>query len=386
MTTTVLFTDLAAPMPSILERGEAGVTSLATYRRRAREVVEHAGGRVTKATGDGILALFGSAHQALAAAEALQQQAHEFVEPLMRRSGVHVGEIVDHDDADLNSEIVVVARRLSERAAPGTVVVSDLVRQLVGRRGSHRFTDCETDVLNGLTEPTTFWRLAWEPARASSGCTVVVADDVALIRAGVCRLLSEAGFEVVGEADDFDTLLDIARRTEPALVVTDIRMPPTQTDEGLRAASMLRSERPDLAIVVLSQHVEPSAAALLLTHAPTSVGYILKERVGDLDEFVSSCRTVADGGCVIDPSVTARLTTTPAGAVVSRLTGAERRVLDLMAQGRSNLAIARDVICSVKTVESHVRSIFTKLDLIEDPDENRRVAAVVAWLQAQQRG
>jgi DNA-binding NarL/FixJ family response regulator len=158
-------------------------------------------------------------------------------------------------------------------------------------------------------------------------------------------------------------------------------MPPTQTDEGLTAAALLRAEDPAVAVLVLSQHVEPKAAALLLHHNPTAVGYLLKERVSLLDEFVDACRHVAAGGVVIDPLVTEQLMRrSPTDDAMERLTEREREVLNLMAQGRSNAAIAAEVHVSTKTLESHIRSIFVKLDLPEDPADHRRVAAVVRWL------
>ena len=216
-----------------------------------------------------------------------------------------------------------------------------------------------------------------------SSIRVVLADDAVLVRAGLARLLAEEGFDVVAEADDHPSLLEAARRHHPDLVITDIRMPPTLTDEGLRAAATLRHEMPDIAVLVLSQHIEPSAAALLLTNNPTAVGYLLKERVGRIDDFINACRVVASGGSVIDSFVTERLITRQrTDQVMHRLTGREREVLDLMAQGRSNLALARELFCSEKTIEAHIRSIFIKLDLGEQPNENRRVAAVIRWLDS----
>lgn len=149
--------------------------------------------------------------------------------------------------------------------------------------------------------------------------------------------------------------------------------------EELLAAAALRGEQPDLAILVVSQHVEPAAAALLLKHTPTAVGYLLKERISHIDEFLDACRTVAAGGVVIDPLVTERLLAGNNNDL-RQLTDREREVLDMMAQGRSNAAIAREANCSPKTLESHVRSIFMKLGLVDDPDENRRVAAVIRYL------
>jgi DNA-binding NarL/FixJ family response regulator len=212
---------------------------------------------------------------------------------------------------------------------------------------------------------------------------VVIAEDAPLIRAGLVRLLSDEGFTVVAEAGDRDELLAAVDEHEPDLVVTDIRMPPSHTDEGIAAAIEIRRQYPAIAVLVLSQHVEPAAAVSLLAGAPTSVGYLLKERVSELDEFVAACRTVASGGSVIDELVAEQLLRRRRQQdPLDRLTDRERDVLAQMATGASNRAIAAALYLSEKTVESHVRSMFMKLDLAEDPDENRRVAAVVRWLHA----
>jgi DNA-binding NarL/FixJ family response regulator len=212
---------------------------------------------------------------------------------------------------------------------------------------------------------------------------VVVADDAALVRAGIVRLLADQGFEVVAEADDHDSLLAAVERTRPDLVVTDIRMPPGQHDEGLRAAAHIRTSQPDTAVLVLSQYIEASAAASLLDGQPSGIGYLLKERVSDLDEFVDVARRIAQGESVIDPLVTQQLLGRARDRdSVAQLTDREREVLDLMAQGLSNHAIASSLFLSAKTVESHVRSIFGKLGLPDDAAGNRRVQAVVRWLDA----
>jgi len=171
------------------------------------------------------------------------------------------------------------------------------------------------------------------------------------------------------------------RTARPRLLITDIRMPPGQTDEGLRAAGVLREEQPDLSVLVLSQHVQASAAADLLTGQTSGIGYLLKERVTALDDFLAAARTVAGGGTVIDPLITQELLSRRRTAdQFQALADRERDVLELMAQGMSNSAIAERLNLSARTVESHVRSIMTKLDLWEDPAGNRRVRAVIRWL------
>lgn len=256
---------------------------------------------------------------------------------------------------------------------PQAIVTSDVARQLADP--THDFIAPSTD-----GDGRTTWLLDWHDAVQTMTISVVVAEDSPLVRAGIVALLREEGFDVLAEVGTRDDLLDAARRLQPALVITDVRMPPGQSDEGLVAARTLREEQPGTAVLVLSQHVEPSAAALLLAHRPTAVGYLLKERVSDLDAFVHACRTVASGGVVIDELVTDQLMRRDRGRSIERLSEREHSVLALMAQGRSNAAIARELFLAPKTLEANVRSIFQKLDLPDDPDENRRVSAVIAFL------
>ena len=253
----------------------------------------------------------------------------------------------------------------------------------MGSRSDIDYVSLGAVALKGFPEAVTLHEVPWEPLADAPPCRIVVADDAALIRSGIVRLLVDEGFDVAGEAEDATELLALVERLHPDLVITDIRMPPTQTDEGLRAAATIRTEHPEVAVLVLSQHVEARAAAGLLDDHAAGVGYLLKERVGQLDEFVAACRTVAGGGRVVDPLVAEQLVQRGhVGDPVERLTEREREVLSLMAQGRSNAAIASSLSMSPKTVETHVRAIFTKLDLTENADDHRRVAAVVQWLQA----
>lgn len=203
-----------------------------------------------------------------------------------------------------------------------------------------------------------------------------------LVRAGIVTFLLDEGFDVVAEVGDAPSLVDAVAQHEPDLVVTDVRMPPDHRDDGLLAATAIRQAHPGVAVLVLSQHIEVSGAAALLGQHPTGVGYLLKERISHLAEFAEACRAVAAGGVVIDQLVTDRLMEGQRADDLSRLSAREREVLALMAQGRSNAAIAREVHCSAKTLETYIRSVFTKLGLHEDPDDHRRVAAVVKYLDA----
>ena len=217
---------------------------------------------------------------------------------------------------------------------------------------------------------------------------VVVADDAALLREGLARLLVEAGFEVAGLASDGGELLELVERARPDVAIVDIRMPPTHTDEGLQAAKQIRARWPGIGILVLSQHVHAGYALELLATGTEGVGYLLKERVSDLAELASSVRRVAAGGSVLDPAVVSQLVgrrrqDADARDPLEQLSGREREVLALMAEGRSNKAIAERLFVSEYTVQKHVGNIFDTLRLPPSPDDHRRVLAVVAYLNAQ---
>jgi DNA-binding NarL/FixJ family response regulator len=213
---------------------------------------------------------------------------------------------------------------------------------------------------------------------------VVVAEDNALLRDGLARLITSTdGFALTGTAATFDELLALVTSTEPDVVVTDIRMPPTGTDEGIRAAAALRVSHPHIGVIVLSQYVSPAYAVALLAQGSERRGYLLKDRVADVDDLVNAIRVVAEGGAVIDPKVVEQLvksSTRVAKAPIDFLTPREREVLGEMAQGKSNAAIATTLVLSERAVEKHINSIFSKLHLSEERDVNRRVAAVLVYL------
>jgi DNA-binding NarL/FixJ family response regulator len=212
---------------------------------------------------------------------------------------------------------------------------------------------------------------------------VVVADDALLLREGLARLLTEAGFDVVGTAGDADELLALVEEQQPDVAIVDIRMPPTHTNEGLHAAREIRARWPKVGIIVLSQYLQPSYAFELLESGAEGIGYLLKDRVSDLDELSASVRRVAEGGSVLDPSVVARLVDRPRGDddPLHALSDREREVLSLMAEGKSNKAIGESLWISEHTVEKHVNSIFAKLRLPRSPDDHRRVLAVLSYLE-----
>ena len=212
---------------------------------------------------------------------------------------------------------------------------------------------------------------------------VVVADDSVLLREGVARLLTEAGFEVVGQAADADVLLEQVAASAPDVAVVDIRMPP-DGDGGLRAAREIRARHPAVGVLVLSQYARPSYAFELLSENAERVGYLLKDRVGDVEELADAVRRVAGGGTVLDPFVVSQLVGRPREGpdAIHDLTEREREVLSLMAEGRSNQAIGRRLFITERTVEKHVKSILGKLRLPESADDHRRVLAVLAYLRA----
>ena len=216
-----------------------------------------------------------------------------------------------------------------------------------------------------------------------SSLRVVVADDSVLLREGLCRLLEESGFEVVGQAGDAEDLMRKVGAHKPDVAVVDVRMPPTHTDEGLRAAHRIRSEQPTTAVLVLSQYVEEAYALDLLSESTERTGYLLKDRVSDVDTFTDAVRRVANGGSALDPEVVALLLGRGRREdPLESLTAREREVLGLMAEGRSNNAIAEALVVTERAVEKHVTSIFSKLDLPPTVEDHRRVLAVLAYLRA----
>ena len=214
---------------------------------------------------------------------------------------------------------------------------------------------------------------------------IVIGEDSALFREGLARLLEDAGHEVVGRAGDATALVEAVEREKPDLAIIDVRMPPDLTDDGARAAKALRSRDPDLAIVLLSQHVETRHSVELVSGG--RVGYLLKDRVFEVDDFMDSLRRVAAGGSALDPEVVATLLGPRRDHdQLAMLTPRERDVLSLMAEGRNNVGIARRLFLTDRTVETHIASIMQKLGLHETGEEHRRVLAVLTWLGVRQRG
>ena len=211
---------------------------------------------------------------------------------------------------------------------------------------------------------------------------VIVADDEVLLREGLARLLTEAGFEVAGKAGNATELLGLVERRRPDLVVVDIKMPPTHTDEGLAAASEIGERHPDVGVLVLSHYLEPRYAMRLLEEHPERAGYLLKDRVSDVAVLADALRRISDGECVIDPTIVSRLVARRRGGPLEELTEREREVLALMAEGHSNEGIGDRLVLSPRTVETHIRQIFLKLGLRDTPAYHRRVVAVLTFLRS----
>jgi DNA-binding NarL/FixJ family response regulator len=212
---------------------------------------------------------------------------------------------------------------------------------------------------------------------------VVIADDEMLLREGLARLLTDAGIDVVGKATNAAELLRTVRLAAPDVAIVDIKMPPSHTDEGLVAAADIRTSHPEVGVLVLSHYLESTYAMRLLAEHPERVGYLLKARVSDIAVLADALRRIAEGECVLDPTIVARLVNRPRErSPLSELTDREREVLGLIAEGLSNQAIGERLFLSSKTIETHIRQIFIKLGLGEAPDSHRRVLAVLTFLRS----
>jgi DNA-binding NarL/FixJ family response regulator len=212
---------------------------------------------------------------------------------------------------------------------------------------------------------------------------VVIADDSMIVREGLARLLADAGCEIVGTGSNGEELLRLVKQAEPDVAIVDIKMPPTQTDEGIAAAREIRRTQPNVGVLVLSQYLESDYAMRLLKDVPGGAGYLLKDRLADIAVLMDSLKRIVEGECVVDPTIVSRLVRRPRDpGPLDELTDREREVLALIAEGRSNQAVSRLLFVSPKTVEAHIRQILLKLGLRESPDDHRRVLAVLAYLRS----
>ena len=386
-TIVVMFTDLVGST-ALLTRLRARGTEVAGHHlaQLSSTVLENRGS-VIKNMGDGIMATFPSCAAALDCAVSIQRQLDaadikDDVGGRVVRIGMSAGD-ADGSDGDWLGKCVVEASRLCARAKGGEILALGLIAELAGSATLHTFASRDRMELSGLPGEHTVVEVQWQPVD-SRPLTVVIADDSVLLRSGIVGLLSLHGFRVVGEAGDATQLLELVDAFRPDLAVVDIRMPPTHTLEGIRAAERLKEHYPDMGVLLLSQQLESRAALTLLETNKQRVGYLLKDRVADVEEFITALRTIAEGGTALDRDVVALLMgRRRVDDPLDGLSDREVEVLSLMAEGLSNQAISERLVLGVRTVEAHIASIFSKLGLEPVGEGHRRVMAVIAFLRRQ---
>jgi DNA-binding NarL/FixJ family response regulator len=383
---TLLFTDIEGSTRLVRELGDRYADALDAHRRAVRAALAAAGGEEIDCRGDEFSVAFDEPRAAVAAAHAIQA-GHDG--PVRVRIGIHTGEPL-RVEGDIVGLDVHRAARICAAGHGGQVLLSETTREALG--GGEDVRDLGSHHLRGLETPERLYQLGdgeFPPLRADAAeeglgarTRVVIAEDSLLLREGVARLLEDAGFQVVGQAADADELLLKVRSYDPDVAIVDIRMPPTNTDEGLRAAQEIRERHPGVGVLVLSQYVESGYALELLQGNAEGVGYLLKDRVADVKEFAAAVKRVAGGGSALDPEVVSRLVGRRRGEdPLSQLTPREREVLELIAEGRSNQGIAERLVVTERAVEKHVTSIFGKLRLPAAAEDHRRVLAVLAYLR-----
>jgi DNA-binding NarL/FixJ family response regulator/class 3 adenylate cyclase len=407
---TFVFTDIEDSTGLVLELGDAYAKVIADHRRLVRSALDANGGYEVDSRGDEFFLAFASAQEAVDAAAAIQErhESHRWPEgrDVRVRIGIHTGRPAIEDDDYVGIDVHYVAR-LCSAGHGGQVLVSSAT---VGVLEGLRVTDLGSHALKGLQGAERIFQLQRPGATSefpalrlgNGGDTdaqaqpvgrevkqppaklrVALAEDAVLLREGMARLLGEFGFEIVGQSGTAEDLMLKVRSYAPDVAIVDIRMPPTQTDEGLRAAREIRTRYPEVGVLVLSQHVEPEYALELLAESAEGVGYLLKDRVSDIEDFAAAIRRVAHGGSALDPALVAELVERPRRrGPLDDLTAREREVLELMAEGRSNQAIGELLFITPGAVEKHTTNIFRKLGLSPTLEDHRRVLAVLAFLNA----
>ena len=389
---TFLFADVEGSTRLAHELGADWQPVLGDVRRLLREAVTGSNGHEVDSRGDELFAVFASTDEAASAACDAQRllTGHHWPAPVRVRIGFHAGTAALGEDGYVGVD-VHRAYRIASAGHGGQIVASESAATVL--TPSRDLRDLGLWSLPDLPEPERIFQLDqpgfggdFPPLRARPGATplrVVLADDSVLLREGIARLLEEAGFDVVAQSGNAEDLLRHVAMHRPDVAVVDIRMPPTQTDEGLRAAKEIREQHAETGVLVLSQFVEPAYAMELLSSSAESVGYLLKDRVADIDEFASAVRRVAEGGSALDPTVVSELVGRHRrDDPLDDLSPREREVLELMAEGRSNQAIAERLFVTLRAVEKHVTSIFVKLRLPATAEDHRRVLAVLALLRS----
>ena len=393
-TVTFLLTDIEGSTRLVERLGDEYGPILAETRRILRSAAEEADGREIDSRGDELFVAFQEPESAMTAAVAAQRSLAERDWPegvrVRVRMGIHSGEPVVGEDGYVGLDVHRAAR-ICEAGHGGQVLLSAQARTLLPKAevkdlGMHRLKD--------LAEPEQIFQLVapglatdFPPLRfardARNGMRVALSDDTVLLREGVARLLGDAGFEIVAQSGTADDLMRHVAMHKPDVAIVDIRMPPTHTDEGLRAAQEIRTRYPDVGVLVLSQYVEPGYALELLSESAEGVGYLLKDRVSDVEEFAAAVRRVGEGGSALDPAVVSQLVgRRRKDDPLEEITPREREVLELMAEGRSNQAISERLFITPRAVEKHVTSIFHKLRLPASSEDHRRVLAVLTYLRS----
>jgi len=394
-TVTLVFTDVEGSTQLVQRLGDRYAQVLDDHRRLFRGAVEAGNGIVVDQRGDEFFVAFADARAAAGAVVAAQRALAEHEWPsgvdLRVRMGIHTGEPNIRDGTYFGLDVHRAAR-ICQAGSGGQILLSARTRQELGPE--NELEDLGDHQLPGIDAPERLFQLnapglvsRFPPLstarRGFRGVRVVLADDSVLLREGIARLLEDAGFEIVAQSGTAEDLLRHVGMHKPDVALVDIRMPPTQTDEGLRAAQQIRERWPETGVLVLSQYVEPAYAMELLGENAEGVGYLLKDRVSDVDEFAAAVRRVAEGGSALDPAVVSQLVgRRRRDDPLEDLTPREREVLELMAEGRSNQAIAERLVITLRAVEKHVTSIFGKLRLPATSEDHRRVLAVLTYLRS----
>jgi DNA-binding NarL/FixJ family response regulator/class 3 adenylate cyclase len=394
-TVTFFFADLEGSTRLVQELGDAYAAVLTDARMLLCDAAEGRGGIEIDRRADEMFFVFADAQAAVDAAIESQRKfiRHDWPEegpPIRVRIGVHTGTPHVGEEGYMGVDVHRVVR-VANAGHGGQILISEPSRELV----STDVRDLGEYDLAGLSQPIRLYQvlaeglhrefppLRFTRERRGEAVRVVLADDSVLLREGVARLLEDAGFDVVAQSGTAEDLLRHVAMHKPNVAIVDIRMPPSHTDEGLRAAQEIREKHADTAVLVLSQYVEPAYALELLSENAEGVGYLLKDRVSDVEEFAAAVRRVADGGSALDPAVVNQLVGKKRkDDPLDALTPREREVLELMAEGRSNQAIAERMFVTLRAVEKHVTSIFDKLRLPASSDDHRRVLAVLAYLRS----
>lgn len=386
-TVTVVFADVEGSTALLERLGQARwLRALAEYEAILDETLGRHGGTLVKALGDGHLMSFPAARAALRCAVEIQRALPLDSAPDFRvRMGMHTGEPEIRED-DLHGRTVVKAARIADLAQGGDILVSGIVRELAQADEDLEeeiwFEDSREVELKGLRGTHLVLAARWTEDERDA-IHVVIADDSALVRDGVAAVLREAGVHVAAIAEDADSLYREVERHRPDVALVDIRMPPTNTTEGLVAAERIGETHPEVGVLVLSSYLESSYALRLVEHHVARRGYLLKDRIAEIETLLDAVRRIAHGGSVVDPAIVEALVTQAGSAgPLAELSARERDILALVAEGLSNQVIAERLELSHDVVDEDCEDIFRKLGLRDESEEHRRVAAVLTYLRA----